>query len=242
MAHIYRAFLTEELYYDPINVTRVDNGAGFAVSIDGHSYHFARFSTAVRTVERELAQRLLEACTGYLLLHAATVADKRGMIVAVGPSGAGKTTVALELVRRGMRYFTDEFTVIQGPVIHPFPRSAVRKFDGPTATGSNLKVHYGDDFRAYLLPDRRAGLQSCALQCPRIIFLDRVAQAPASVRTIGPGEACSRLMPSVIGFRGRETALWPALSGLLGMAHSCVFEYSDVERDLGLALDHLGVM
>jgi len=50
---------------------------------------------------------------GKLVLHASTVAIKDAAIVITGRSGAGKTTLATILVRRGARVVTDDITALE---------------------------------------------------------------------------------------------------------------------------------
>ena len=239
MAHIYRAFTTEPVSCPPTSIADVVDGDGFAASIDGREYRFADFTSAVFAIKDALADRLLKELPRSLLLHAATVVDDHCTIIAVGRSGSGKTTVALELVRRGMRYVTDEFTAIDGMAIHPFPRSAIRKFDGPVPAGVNLEIPDGRNYRAYMLPDRRVGLRPILVKRPWLIFLSRFESGSATVRSISPGETCTQLMQSVFGIPGHETAMWPALADVATGARSCVLEYGNAERDLDLALDFL---
>ncbi len=49
---------------------------------------------------------------GHEALHAAAVADDRGAILILAPSGGGKSTLALELARRGFRFFADDVVVL----------------------------------------------------------------------------------------------------------------------------------
>lgn len=70
---------------------------------------------------------------GFELLHAGAVVTSRGLIALVGPSGAGKTTLAIELLRRGGVLFTDDIVALQargdeaiahpGPALMKVPRS-----------------------------------------------------------------------------------------------------------------------
>jgi hypothetical protein len=51
---------------------------------------------------------------GYEALHAATVEGPEGVIAIMAPSGTGKTTLALELMSRGMPLFADDVCVLSG--------------------------------------------------------------------------------------------------------------------------------
>jgi hypothetical protein len=50
---------------------------------------------------------------GLEILHASAVATERGAVACVGPSRAGKTSVALELCRRGARFLADDVLALE---------------------------------------------------------------------------------------------------------------------------------
>ena len=63
------------------------------------------------------------------VFHAAALATEGATFVFAGPSGAGKSSLALAAVRRGWRYFTDEFVVTDGKRLWGWPRAI--RFDAP---------------------------------------------------------------------------------------------------------------
>ncbi len=64
---------------------------------------------------------------GYCCLHAAAVEGRAGVALLAGPSGVGKTTLALELGRRGLTVLADDAAVVEasppggGPALRPLP-------------------------------------------------------------------------------------------------------------------------
>ena len=60
----------------------------------------------------------------FFLLHAGTVAINGVGIVFPAPSESGKTSLTMALTRRGYRYMSDEFAVIDSQTgeLHPFPK------------------------------------------------------------------------------------------------------------------------
>ncbi len=62
---------------------------------------------------------------GYEALHASAVESPEGVIAVAGPSGMGKTTLALELVERGWPLFADDVLALgegpEGVQAHPGP-------------------------------------------------------------------------------------------------------------------------
>ena len=67
----------------------------------------------------------------FAVFHAAAVVSEQASVVFAGCSGAGKSSLALAAVRRGWRYFSDEFVVADGRRLWGWPRAI--RFDPPTA-------------------------------------------------------------------------------------------------------------
>jgi hypothetical protein len=64
---------------------------------------------------------------GFELLHAGAVVTSQGLIALVGASGAGKTTLAIELLRRGGVLFSDDIVALtaRGDEVIAFPGPAL---------------------------------------------------------------------------------------------------------------------
>jgi len=67
------------------------------------------------------------------VFHGAALVSDVATVVFSGPSGAGKSSLALAAVRRGWRYFSDEFVVTDGQRVWGWPRAI--RFD-PTEPGT----------------------------------------------------------------------------------------------------------
>lgn len=63
------------------------------------------------------------------VFHAAGLVSDGATFVFSGPSGAGKSSLALAAVRRGWKYFSDEFVVTDGERLWGWPRAI--RFDPP---------------------------------------------------------------------------------------------------------------
>jgi len=63
------------------------------------------------------------------VFHAAALVSDGATVVFSGPSGAGKSSLALAAVRRGWKYFSDEFVVTDGQRVWGWPRAI--RFDPP---------------------------------------------------------------------------------------------------------------
>jgi hypothetical protein len=103
-----------------------DRGAGYLIEGPAYGRHILA-ADGRRVVSMpggrpaEVWQRLLIAqvlpfaalIRGLEVLHASAVVSERGALVFSGPSRAGKTTLALELCRRGASFLTDDVLALQ---------------------------------------------------------------------------------------------------------------------------------
>jgi hypothetical protein len=84
--------------------------------------------------EQWLYRAALEQHQGrFGVFHAAALVSDGATVVFSGPSGAGKSSLALAAVRRGWKYFSDEFVVTDGQRVWGWPRAI--RFD-PTEPGT----------------------------------------------------------------------------------------------------------
>lgn len=65
----------------------------------------------------------------FVVFHGAALVSDGATFVFSGPSGAGKSSLALAAVRRGWKYFSDEFVVTDGRQVWGWPRAI--RFDPP---------------------------------------------------------------------------------------------------------------
>jgi hypothetical protein len=96
---------------------------------DSHGYqqrwpdaHAALLDLLDRIVHGILA-RLYQQ--GVYAIHAGAVVYNGAALIVAGPSGQGKTTLVLGLVRRGLGLLSDEFAIVDSvqQIIHPYRRS-----------------------------------------------------------------------------------------------------------------------
>lgn len=103
-------------------LTALDNFFGFsALVLDDEVYPAnLRLDNAHALVLQAIQQRV----TGYFLIHAGVVSRGGRGILLVGDPHYGKSTLALELTRRGYCFLSDEMAAIgrSDGWVHPFPR------------------------------------------------------------------------------------------------------------------------
>jgi hypothetical protein len=77
--------------------------------VEGQMYELPETSCYVEHAELILFRYLFEQLDDYIVLHAGVVTRQGRAIIIYGQSGFGKTTLTLELLRRGYGFFSDEF-------------------------------------------------------------------------------------------------------------------------------------
>jgi hypothetical protein len=142
-----------------------DGFGRYLVSLDGTEVCCERDAVPRERHERLLlaqALPLASALQGFEVLHAGAVATGGEAAAFVGPSGAGKTTMASRMVQRGAGLVADDVLALEpladGLLAHPGPPMMVVRFEderpGPSM-GSSDKVHISIDTVDGPLPLRR---------------------------------------------------------------------------------------
>ena len=146
------------------------------------------------------------AQAGVLFVHAAAVELGGSGLLLVGPTGTGKTTLAVGLARRGAGFLSDEVGAIRfdGPGLLPVPRAAGMR-PGPCAQeaapmldGSGFPVEtFADGSSKTLVPADALGATQLGTAIPfaHVIVLDdrgttprlaRVDAAPRNAQYLAP--------------------------------------------------------
>jgi hypothetical protein len=141
---------------------------------------------------------------GLYVIHAAGVEKDGAGILLVAPSGSGKTTACLSLVRAGFRYLSDDHPLVvstgTGFELLPFPgRPAVsdRTLDWfPELATSALRQ--GTSKRSFRLEDAFPSATGFACR-PRLLLFVRIADRPRSIaEPISPARALEDLLPQTL--------------------------------------------
>jgi hypothetical protein len=166
--------------------------ARFHLSADARDLSCCPADVADRGWLRALVTKVLPNVAiahGYEALHAAAVGDERGAILILAASGGGKSSLALELVRRGWRFCADDVVVLgrRGDAIEAHPA-------GPFA---NLPADGADGVPHLLLdpgPTKRwVAIEGAATRPSPVQALVVLERSPAAL--LGAWPASPSLLP-----------------------------------------------
>jgi hypothetical protein len=170
-----------------------------------------------RSPERVLLDTVLWTASllqGFEMIHASAVETASGVIALAGRSGAGKTTLASELIRRGGWLFADDIVALGardgGVLAYPGPPLMNLPLD-LALEGADVLARFGDE-QWVCLPsgDRRA--QALAA----VILIDRAPAAPAGCAAIQATGLT--LLPFAVGFPHLDDRARPRFELLSGVA------------------------
>lgn len=184
-----------------------DSGS-YVLSVDGQRLDCAPLLTSqAQTWERFLVGQVLPFAalvSGLEIFHASGVVLERGAIALAGPSGTGKTTLALSLCEAGASFLADDVLALEvmrdGLHAHPGPPlagvepTAARRLrkTGTLVAGEALSVSPSEEVLRVRTSSARTPLRA-------LFFLDRRPDGPAEPR-FEPVTDSSRLLAATFNF------------------------------------------
>lgn len=157
--------------------------------------------SAASRILHEIDLFAIETTRDAVLFHAGAVERNGQVVIVLGISGKGKSTLTAALVQHGFRYVTDEVVALASPDLTVLPYA--KAFDLDPASLELLGI--GDPDARLGAPKHKVVPQSIGTVSPGgspalIVFLAEVAEpsasaAEASVERVPPAEALLALMP-----------------------------------------------
>lgn len=176
----------------------------------------------------------------HLILHAGVIARDGRAVIIPGLSGQGKSTLAAGLSRRGWRYLSDEFALVdlENQTVHPYPRPASLKnesIDVIAGMGAESEISATLEGTpkgriAYLTPDINSIRAMDQPAEPALIMIPKfeAQSAPASV-PIAPAEGFMLCTLSSVNYDRFGRRGFDALSRLIDQATVHQVTYPDLE-------------
>lgn len=129
---------------------------------------------------------------GFELLHAGAVVTRKGLIALAGPSGAGKTTLAIELLRRGGMLFADDIVALEARgdevIAHPGPSlmNVPRSVEPWDSDAWEVLADLGDEDWVCVrrVPPPPQPVRAIVLVAPGAPVAECVAVAPTSLEVL----------------------------------------------------------
>jgi hypothetical protein len=166
-------------------------------------------SEALNRLLSHLQVRAAEAAPGEVFVHAGVVAWMGRAIVLPGRSFCGKTSLVLELVRRGATYYSDEYAVFDSSgMVHPYPRP--------------LHVRSQCDSEAQVLRAEELGLAlgSEPLSVALVLFSKFVPGSAWHARRLTPGGTMLGFLANTVCARKRPQESIESLRAVALGAHA----------------------
>jgi hypothetical protein len=169
--------------------------------------------TAILHVEYDSLEWLLHNCHDTIVVHSALLSKNGKGIVIVGPSLAGKSTLATGLWRNGWSLMSDDLVFIDSVArsAAPAPRRVSLRHESRELVGDSLWKEIGSTPSCletqkglFFHPHELSGTdKQRSTPLSAIFFLARIdaAAGPAEVRTINPAKGALSLLPYSFNIR-----------------------------------------
>lgn len=133
----YRRFETAEPGPDAVAIELASVSASFA-EVDGRSVPLVESLDKTAQLYQIVLDALMDGIGSCAVLHAAALLEPAGgVLLLAAPSGHGKSSLTLEMVRRGLRFLGDDYAPLDlgRRLVHPYPRAVGVTGDGAKQLG-----------------------------------------------------------------------------------------------------------
>jgi hypothetical protein len=190
---------TAELDY---SVRRWDAPAAFAIERAGYEPLVARDEGGLLALfDEDLTIELQKLRPDLYVLHAGVLKCGDGVVVLVGRSGGGKSTLSWALLHHGFGYSSDELAPVDLETlhVHPYPRALILKTDPPPSYRLGPAILRTSRGFHVTTADMPSGVSKGPAPIAAIFFLHHRPEAPApSVRAVSAAEAATRLYANAL--------------------------------------------
>ena len=155
-------------------------------------------------VRNAIVQHAEKRQQGMAVLHAGGVSKGDVLVLIGGPAGFGKTTLILELLRRGWTYFSDDLAMIEpaSGLVHPFPKPLHVK---GAATWSEHRGSWAPPGwlplprESFLIPPSAFRVAEAPLPAGRLVFPVFRPGARLELRQLSPAQSLARCLQNLRG-------------------------------------------
>jgi hypothetical protein len=208
----------------------------FSVSLDGeHLVSTGDVSEAVDYLLWHVNREVVNRSSSELVLHAAAAEQAGAAIVLTGPSGSGKSTLVAGLLRRGLRYLTDEVVVVDPLTLAaaPYAKPIALK-QGSHGVLSDLDP--GSGHGRWLVNPCTVRDDAVAPASPVrwVVALRYDAGSEATLTPLRPAAALHALASNCANLAPDAQAKLQALAVVVGASTCCELVTGDLERSCDL--------
>jgi hypothetical protein len=182
-------------------------------------------------VEWETNLSLLATVAGYAHLHASGVVVDGGGVLAVGPSGSGKSSLAMAWHQAGRCLIGDDAILLgQGGDVRSFARLMKLDWDRARAFGIDVERTLGfdpTDREIWYDPSGGAGWATEVVPVRAVAWVRWRAGAGLRVRRLEPAEGLNHLLSDLLDTGLEPAGAFPALAILASEAELLHVEFDD---------------
>ncbi len=175
----YRRFQTAEPRPDAVRIELVSASARCA-TVGGRSVPLVESLDKTAQLYQLVLDALMDGIGSCAVLHAAALLEPSGgVLLLAAPSGHGKSSLTLEMVRRGLRFLGDDYAPLDlgRCMVHPYPRAV-----GLTGNGAE---QLGEPFHSAALDAAGHKLMGKSLlDVGRLVGAERLVDRAAPLRHV----------------------------------------------------------
>lgn len=189
----------------------------------------------LRRAYREVVSLFIHAHPDHVWLHAACAAGANGAIMLPGSWGRGKSSLTLELCKRGWSFLSDDIVPL-----NPFSKQAIPFPGTPQVRKRTEKVLSRSQIgtlskRAVPLDPDQVSRDPNAVSM--VVFPEFVSNATASMSPISPAQAVGKLLENCLSFPKNDDATIQALCDMIKDVPLYGLQFDQVDEAANLLIE-----